>query len=48
MTLIEVQARLIERGAPVGIGTVHRIFVWHAITRKRRPATRSSKTGPTF
>jgi hypothetical protein len=47
MTLVEVQARLIERGATVGIGTVHRFFVRHGITRKKRPATRSSRTVPT-
>ncbi len=47
MTLVEVQARLIERGAPVGIGTVHRFFVRHGITRKKRPGTRSSRTVPT-
>ncbi len=35
MTLVEVQARLIERGAPVGIGTLHRFFVRHGITRKK-------------
>ena len=47
MTLVEVQARLIERGATVGIGTVHRFFVRHGITRKKRPVTRSSRTVPT-
>ena len=47
MTLIEVQARLIERGALVGIGTVHRFFVRHGITRKKRPRTPPSRTGPT-
>jgi transposase len=47
MTLIEVQARLMERGATVGIGTVHRFFVRHGITRKKRLGTRSSKTVPT-
>jgi len=47
MTLVEVQARLIERGALVGIGTVHRFFVRHGITRKKRPGTRSSRTVPT-
>ena len=47
MTLVEVQAQLIERGAPVGIGTVHRFFVRHGITRKKRPGTRSSRTVPT-
>jgi transposase len=47
MTLIEIQARLIERGASVGIGTLHRFFARHGITRKKRPGTRSSKTAPT-
>ncbi|GGD74814.1 hypothetical protein GCM10010990_25610 [Croceicoccus mobilis] len=36
MTLVEVQARLIERGTSVGIGTVHRFFVRHGITRKKK------------
>ncbi len=47
ITLVEIQARLIGRGAPVGIGTVHRFFARHGITRKKRPGTRSSKTVPT-
>lgn len=47
MTLAEVQGRLLERGTPVGIGTVHRFFERHGITRKKGPATRSSKTAPT-
>lgn len=47
MTSVEIQARLFERGVPVGIGTLHRFFVRHAITRKKRPGTRSSKTAPT-
>ena len=47
ITLVEIQARLAERGVPVGIGTLHRFFVRHAITRKKRPGTRSSKTAPT-
>jgi len=34
MTLVDVQARLIERGALVGIGKVHRLVVRHGITRK--------------
>jgi hypothetical protein len=38
MTLVEIQARLFERGVPVGIGTLHRFFVRHAITRKKRMA----------
>ena len=47
MTLAEVQARLAERGTSVGIGTVHRFFERHGITRKKRPGTRSSKIVPT-
>lgn len=47
MTLAEVQARLAKRGTLVGIGTVHRFFERHGITRKKRPGTRSSKTVPT-
>ena len=47
MTLAEVRARLAERGTSVGIGTVHRFFERHGITRKKRPGTRSSKTVPT-
>lgn len=46
ITLVEIQAQLSERGVPVGIGTVHRFFARHGITRKKRPGTRSSKTGP--
>ncbi|MBK6490684.1 MAG: transposase [Sphingomonadales bacterium] len=38
MTLVEIQARLIERGTSVGIGTLHRFFARHGITRKKRMA----------
>ena len=48
ITLAEIQARLAERGVPVGIGTVHRFFARHGITRKKRSGTRSSRTDPTF
>lgn len=34
LTLAEIRERLIERGAAVGIGTVHRFFARHGITRK--------------
>ena len=34
ITLTEIQARLTERGVPVGIGTVHRFFARHGMTRK--------------
>ncbi len=47
ITLVEVQRQLAERGTPVGIGTVHRFFKRHGLTRKKRPATPSSKTGRT-
>jgi len=46
MTLTEIQARLSDRGTQVGIGTLWRFFVRHGITRKKRPVTRSSRTGP--
>jgi hypothetical protein len=32
----------------VGISTLWRFFDRHRITRKKRPATRSSRTDPTF
>jgi len=47
ITLTEIQARLNERGVPVGIGTVHRFFARHGITRKKRSGMRSSRTDPT-
>ena len=47
ITLVEIQTRLIERGTPVGIGTVHRFFARHGITRKKRPGMRSSKIART-
>ena len=47
ISLVEIQAQLSERGAPVGIGTVHRFFAWHGITHKERPGTRSSRPAPT-
>lgn len=47
ITLVEIQRRLAERGTPVGIGTVHRFFQRHGLTRKKRPGTRSNRTGRT-
>lgn len=44
MTLVEIEAGLIERGASVGIGTVYQFFVRQGIARKKRPGTRSSRT----
>ena len=34
-------------GLQEGVGTLHRFFVRHGITRKKRPGTQSSKTVPT-
>jgi transposase len=47
ITLAEVQSGLAARGIKVGIGTLWRFFDRHKITRKKRPATRSSRTVPT-
>jgi len=47
ITLAEVQSGLTARGIKVGIGTLWRFFDRHKITRKKRPATRSSRTVPT-
>lgn len=45
MTLVEVQARLLEQGASFGISTLHRFFVRHGITRKpTRPSARPRTT----
>lgn len=47
ITLIELQARLAERGTPVGIGTLWRFFDRHRITRKKRrrmPPSRIART----
>jgi transposase len=46
-TLAEMQVRLAERGTPVGIGTLHRFFARHGITRKKRRATPASRTART-
>ena len=48
ITLAEMQATMAERGSPVGMGTLWRFFDRRGITRKKRPATRSNRTGPTF
>ena len=46
MTLAEIQVRLAERGTPVGIGTLWRFFDRRGITRKKRLAMQSNRTGP--
>ncbi len=35
ITVVETNARLTERGPPLGIGTVHRFLERHGITRKK-------------
>ena len=47
ITLDELRVALAETGLIVGNSTLHRFFVRHGITRKKRPPTRSSKTAPT-
>ena len=47
ITLAEMQTAMAERGSPVGMGTLWRFFDRRGITRKKRLATRSNRTGPT-
>jgi transposase len=47
ITLVELQARLAERGTPVGLGTLWRFFDRHGISRKKRRRTPASRTAPT-
>ena len=47
ITLDELRVELAGIGLSVANSTLHRFFVRHAITRKKRPGTRSSRTGPT-
>jgi len=46
MTLEELREVLHEHGVSVGIGTLWRFFDRHGITRKKRPRTQLSRTGP--
>jgi hypothetical protein len=47
ITLDELRVSLAGAGLIVANATLHRFFVRHGITRKKRPAMRSSRTGPT-
>ena len=47
ITLDELQAALKEVGLTVSRTSLHRFFVRHGITRKKRRVTRSSRTAPT-
>jgi transposase len=46
-TIEEVRASLAKHGLIFGFGTIQRFFARHAITRKKRPRTRPSRTAPT-
>jgi transposase len=44
VTLDELRQELASAGLSVAISTLHRFFARHGITRKKRPATRASRT----
>ncbi len=46
ITLDELRRELGQAGVAVAISKLHRFFARHGITRKKRPATRSSRTAP--
>jgi transposase len=46
ITLDELRVALAGIGLSVANSTLHRFFARHSITRKKRPGTRSSRTGP--
>ena len=48
ITLRELKAELSRRGISVSVAALWRYFRRHQITHKKRPATRPSRTGPTF
>lgn len=43
----ELRARLARRGIAASTSALSRFFQRHGLTRKKRPATRSNRTGPT-
>ena len=45
MAIEELRQALAEKDLVVGYGTIRRFFARHAITRKKRPRTRPSRTG---
>jgi transposase len=46
-SLEELRARLAERGIAASTSALSRFFQRHGLTRKKRPGTRSNRTGPT-
>lgn len=47
ISLEELRLALLELGVHVSVAGLHRFFVRHGMTRKKRRATRSNRTGPT-
>ena len=47
ISLEELRLALLELGLQVSVAGLHRFFVRHGMTRKKRLATRSSRTVPT-
>ena len=47
LTIEELRRALAERGHAFGYGTIQRFFRRHALTRKKRPRTRVSRTART-
>jgi transposase len=47
-TLEELRARLTAQGLATSTSALSRFFRRHGVTRKKRPATRSSRTARTF
>ena len=47
ITRDELRRELSQAGVTVAISTLHRFFVRHGITRKKRPVMRSSRAAPT-
>lgn len=47
ITLPELKGRLTESGAQVSVAALWRFCKRHKLTRKKRPHTRVSRTGPT-
>ena len=47
ISLEELRAGLVEVGLQVSVAGLHRFFARHGMTRKKRLASRSNRTGPT-
>lgn len=47
ITLVELRQALATDGIAIAVSTLWRFFARHRYTRKKRPATRASRTAPT-